>query len=161
MARQRGIITVIDGAQSVGMIAVDVKDLACDFYVSSTHKWLFTPKGTGLLYVDANAQQKISLGYHTTEEPLSARRFENNASQSSAPLVGFAVAVDFHNAIGTALIEDRGSSMAEWLKNRLSDIPGLHEGGYHGARISCAMHNNYDEMEKVVRAVTEIAANRC
>ena len=118
MARQRGIITVIDGAQSVGMIAVDVKDLACDFYVSSTHKWLFTPKGTGLLYVDANAQQKISLGYHTTEEPLSARRFENNASQSSAPLVGFAVAVDFHNAIGTALIEDRGSSMAEWLKNR-------------------------------------------
>ncbi len=203
MARKRGIITVIDGAQSVGMIGVDVKDLGGDFYVSSTHKWLFTPKGTGLLYVDDDAQDRISLGYYAAGGRLTARRFENNASQSYAPLVGFAVAVDFHNAIGTPLIEDRGAAMATWLKTRLADIPGvrvwtpmgrdlsasmvsfsiagmtssdvgtplrarygihsrgLHEGGYHGARISCAMHNSYDEMEQVVNAVTEIAANRC
>ena len=203
MARKRGLITVIDGAQSVGMIGVDVKDLGGDFYVSSTHKWLFTPKGTGLLYVDDSAQEHIGLGYYTHGGRLTARRFENNASQSYAPLVGFAVAVDFHNAIGTPLIEDRGAAMAGWLKTRLSDIPGvrvwtpmsrslsasmvsfsiagmtssdvgtplreryrihsrgLHEGGYHGARISCAMHNSYDEMDQVVSAVGEIAANRC
>lgn len=203
MARKRGLITVIDGAQSVGMIGVDVKDLGGDFYVSSTHKWLFTPKGTGLLYVDDAAQDKIGLGYYAAGGRLTARRFENNATQSYAPLVGFAVAVDFHNAIGTPLIEDRGAAMSKWLKTRLSDIPGvrvwtpmsrelsasmvsfsiagmtssdvgtplreryrihsrgLHEGGYHGARISCAMHNSYDEMEKVVSAVGEIAANRC
>lgn len=203
MARKRGLITVIDGAQSVGMIGVDVKDLGGDFYVSSTHKWLFTPKGTGLLYVDDAAQDKIGLGYYTAGGRLTARRFENNATQSYAPLVGFAVAVDFHNAIGTPLVEDRGAAMAKWLKTRLSDIPGvrvwtpmsrdlsasmvsfsiagmtssdvgtplrekyrihsrgLYEGGYHGARISCAMHNSYDDMEKVVGAVGEIAANRC
>ncbi len=203
MARKRGLITVIDGAQSVGMIAVDMKDLNCDFYVSSTHKWLFTPKGTGLLYVNDAAQEHIGLGYFTHGGRLTASRFENHATQSYAPLVGFAVAVDFHNAIGTSLVEDRGATMAEWLKTRLSDIPGvrvwtpmrralsasmvsfsiagmtssdvgtplreryrihsrgLHEGGYHGARISCAMHNSYEEMEKVVSAVTEIAANRC
>ena len=203
MARKRGLITVVDGAQSVGMIAVDVKDLGGDFYVSSTHKWLFTPKGTGLLYVDDGAQDTITLGYYSGGGPLTARRFENNASQSYAPLVGFAVAVDFHNAIGTSLIEERGAAMAKWLKTRLSKIPGvrvwtpmnrglsasmvsfsiagmtssdvgtplreryrihsrgLHEGGYHGARISCAMHNSYDEMEQVVSAVKEIAANRC
>ncbi len=203
VARKRGLITVIDGAQSVGMIGVDVKDLGGDFYVSSTHKWLFTPKGTGLLYVDDAAQDKIGLGYYAAGGRLTARRFENNATQSYAPLVGYAVAVDFHNAIGTPLIEDRGAAMSKWLKTRLSDIPGvrvwtpmsrelsasmvsfsiagmtssdvgtplreryrihsrgLHEGGYHGARISCAMHNSYDEMEKVVSAVGEIAANRC
>ena len=203
MARKRGLITVIDGAQSVGMVAVDVKDLNCDFYVSSTHKWLFTPKGTGMLYVNDDAQEKIGLGYYNSGGRLTARRFENNASQSYAPLVGYAVAVDFHNAIGTALIEDRGAVMSEWLKTRLSDIPGvrvwtpmsrdlsasmvsfsidgmtssdvgtplreryhihsrgLHEGGYHGARLSCAMHNNYEEMGKVVSAVSDIAANRC
>ena len=65
MARKRGLITVVDGAQSVGMIAVDVKDLGGDFYVSSTHKWLFTPKGTGLLYVDETAQDTITLGYYS------------------------------------------------------------------------------------------------
>ena len=203
MARKKGLITVIDGAQSVGMISIDLKDLNCDFYVSSTHKWLFTPKGTGLLYVNNAAQEKIGLGYYTSGGRLTARRFENNASQSYAPMVGYAVAVDFHNAIGTALIEDRGAVMSEWLKTRLSDIPGvrvwtpmsralsasmvsfsiagmtssdvgtplreryhihsrgLHEGGYHGVRISCAMHNNYEEMEKVVSAVSDIAANRC
>ena len=203
MARKRGLITVVDGAQTVGMIAVDVKDLGGDFYVSSTHKWLFTPKGTGLLYVDDAAQDKIGLGYYTGGGRPTARRFENNASQSHAPLVGFAVAVDFHNAIGTRLVEDRGAAMAKWLKNRLSDIPGvrvwtptsralsasmvsfsiagmtssdvgtplreryrihsrgLYEGGYHGARISCAMHNSYEEMERVAGAVREIAANRC
>lgn len=203
MARERGLITVVDGAQSVGMIGVDVKDLGGDFYVSSTHKWLFTPKGTGLLYVDDAAQDKIGLGYYTSGGRLTARRFENNATQSYAPLVGFAVAVDFHNAIGTPLVEDRGAAMAEWLKTRLADIAGvrvwtpmsrdlsasmvsfsiagmtssdvgtplreryrihsrgLYEGGYHGARISCAMHNSYDDMEKVVVAVGEIAANRC
>ena len=203
MARKRGLITVVDGAQSVGMIGVDVKELGGDFYVSSTHKWLFTPKGTGLLYVDDAAQDKIGLGYYTAGGRLTARRFENNATQSYAPLVGFAVAVDFHNAIGTPLVEDRGAAMSGWLKARLSDIPGvrvwtpmdrslsasmvsfsiagmtssdvgtplreryrihsrgLYEGGYHGARISCAMHNSYDEMEQVVGAVSEIAANRC
>jgi len=203
MARKRGLITVVDGAQSVGMIVVDVKDLGGDFYVSSTHKWLFTPKGTGLLYVDGDAQDKIGLGYYTGGGRLTARRFENNASQSYAPLVGYAVAVDFHNAIGSRLVENRGAAMANWLKGQLSEIPGvrvwtpmsrnlsasmvsfsiagmtssdvgtplreryrihsrgLHEGGYHGARISCAMHNSYDEMEKVVSAVREIAANRC
>jgi len=203
MARKKGIITVIDGAQSVGMIDVDVKNLGCDFYVSSTHKWLFTPKGTGLLYIDDAAQGKIKFGYYTGGGQLTARRFENNASQSAAPLVGFATAVDFHNAIGTTLIEDHGATMSKWLKLRLAEIPGvrvwtpisrslsasmvsfsiagmtssdlgtplreryhiqnrgLHEGGYHGARISCAIHNSYEEMEKVVDAVTEIAAKRC
>ena len=118
-------------------------------------------------------------------------------------MVGFAVAVDFHNVIGGSLIEDRGATMAEYLKSHLSDIPGvklwtpmsrelsasmasfsiggmsssdvcnplrernkiqsrgLHEGGYHGARMSCAIHNTYEEMDKVIEAISEIAANRC
>jgi cysteine desulfurase/selenocysteine lyase len=206
MARERGIITVVDGAQSVGMIQVDVKDLGCDFYVSSTHKWLFTPKGTGFLYIRQDVEDRIGLGYHTHRgrgAQLTAFRFENHASQSPAPLVGFAVAVDFHNAVGTSLIEERGAAMASYLKTGLAAIPGvrvltpmsrflsasmvsisiggmtsgdvctplrqkynietrgLHEGGYHGARISCAIHNTYEELDAVIRAVAEIAANRC
>ena len=205
MARERGIITVVDGAQSVGMIKVDVKDFDCDFFASSTHKWVFSPKGTGLLYVSDDAEDKIGGGYHAYRRPggkLTAGRFENHASQSSAPLVGFGVAVDFHNAIGTVLIEDRGATMAEYLKKRLAEIPGvkvltpmsrklsasmvslsiggmpsgeigqalrqrykidnrgLHEGAYHGVRMSCAIHNTYEELDALIGAIAEIADKR-
>ncbi|MEE2993244.1 MAG: aminotransferase class V-fold PLP-dependent enzyme [Gemmatimonadota bacterium] len=203
MARKHGLITVVDGAQSIGMVEVNVKDMGCDFFVSSTHKWLFAPKGSGMLYIDDAAENLIGLGYFTHGGRLTAGRFENHGSQSQAPMVGFAVAVDFHNAIGGSLIEDRGATMAEYLKSHLSDIPGvklwtpmsrelsasmasfsiggmsssdvcnplrerykiqsrgLHEGGYHGARMSCAIHNTYEEMDKVIEAISEIAANRC
>lgn len=206
MARKRGIITVVDGAQAAGMIQVDVKDLGCDFYACSSHKWLFTPKGTGFLYIHGGMQDRMRGGYYTygaTGAQLTAGRFENHASQSPAPMVGFAMAVDFHNAIGTALIEERGAAMAAYLKTGLAAIPGvklwtpmarnlsaamvsfsipgmssgdigtplrqrykidnrgLHEGGYHGIRLSCAIHNTYSEMDRIIEAVTEIADKRC
>ena len=50
MARARGILVAVDGAQAPGMINVDLHDLGCDFYAASSHKWLFSPKGVGVLY---------------------------------------------------------------------------------------------------------------
>lgn len=46
-ARQHGILSLIDGAHAVGMIRVNVKEMGCDFYVSSPHKWLLAPKCCG------------------------------------------------------------------------------------------------------------------
>ncbi len=51
LARERGALSFIDGAQAVGQIRVNVRELGCDAYVASPHKWLMAPKGTGLLYV--------------------------------------------------------------------------------------------------------------
>ena len=50
-ARRRNIFTIIDGAQSVGHITVDLQDIGCDAYYSSLHKWLLAPAGNGILYV--------------------------------------------------------------------------------------------------------------
>src|SRR6266568_2805601 len=50
-ARARGIFTVIDGAQAVGHIPVDLADIGCDAYVGCFHKWLLAPAGTGFLYL--------------------------------------------------------------------------------------------------------------
>ena len=49
MARKQGIITVVDGAQSVGMIGVDLKDIGCDFYTFSGHK-MYAPSGIGGMF---------------------------------------------------------------------------------------------------------------
>jgi isopenicillin-N epimerase len=49
LARERGIVSVVDGAHPPGMLALDLQALDADYYASSPHKWLLAPKGTGLL----------------------------------------------------------------------------------------------------------------
>lgn len=58
-AKSRNILTIVDGAQAVGNIAVDVKAIGCDAYAAPGHKWLMAPKGTGFLYVRKEAASQI------------------------------------------------------------------------------------------------------
>src|SRR5205085_4506309 len=51
MARERGITTIVDGAHSVAHFPYKIRDLECDYYGTSLHKWLCTPVGNGFLYV--------------------------------------------------------------------------------------------------------------
>jgi selenocysteine lyase/cysteine desulfurase len=48
---ENGVLTLVDGAQSVGQFDVDIADIGCDFMTGNGHKWLCGPKGTGFLYV--------------------------------------------------------------------------------------------------------------
>ena len=59
LARSRGTLCVVDGAQAVGGIEVDVRKLGCDAYVGTGHKWLMGPKGTGFLYLSKEASSVI------------------------------------------------------------------------------------------------------
>ncbi len=51
LARDNGIISVVDGAHAIGMLDLNLHDLGCDFYATSPHKWLNAPPGTGVLYI--------------------------------------------------------------------------------------------------------------
>ena len=51
IARNAGVMTLIDGAHGAGMLNLNLKDLGCDIYSSCCHKWLLGPKGTGFMYV--------------------------------------------------------------------------------------------------------------
>lgn len=53
LAAARGVLTLVDGAQSLGMFPVDVKQLGSDFYIGNLHKWLCGPNGTGVLQVSS------------------------------------------------------------------------------------------------------------
>ena len=59
LARQRGALAIVDGAQALGQIPVDVKALGADAYVASPHKWLMAPKGTGILYIKRDVQDRF------------------------------------------------------------------------------------------------------
>jgi isopenicillin-N epimerase len=52
-ARERGVLTLVDGAQTFGSDVLDLHDLGCDFFTGSAHKWFVGPKEVGILYVRA------------------------------------------------------------------------------------------------------------
>jgi selenocysteine lyase/cysteine desulfurase len=59
LAREHGIVSVIDGAQTPGHIRIDVEKLGCDAYIGSPHKWLMAPAGNGFLYVNESLIDKV------------------------------------------------------------------------------------------------------
>lgn len=59
LAKSRNILTIVDGAQAVGNIEVDVRTIGCDAYAAPGHKWLMAPKGTGFLYISKAAASRI------------------------------------------------------------------------------------------------------
>lgn len=63
MCREHGVLTLVDGAQSVGQFDVDVQDIGCDFMTGNGHKWLCGPKGTGFLYVRQDRIESLSPRY--------------------------------------------------------------------------------------------------
>src|SRR5438876_135129 len=80
VARQRGILTHVDGAHAIGQIPLDLHDLGCDFYTSSPHKWLLAPKGTGTLYVRSEMLARLWVNIASRDwrdYSLKAYRFSN------------------------------------------------------------------------------------
>lgn len=88
-ARKRGVTTVLDGAQAAGNIAIDVKEIGCDFYLLSCHKWLCGPEGIAAVYIRKELldQVKVPFGGVGMQESFAfdtnslvpqpdARRFE-------------------------------------------------------------------------------------
>jgi isopenicillin-N epimerase len=71
-ARERGILTVIDGAHAVGQLSLDMQAIGADFYVGNCHKWLMSPKGAGFLYARPEVQRLV-------EPLLVSRPFEPDA----------------------------------------------------------------------------------
>src|SRR5215475_12284506 len=59
MARAKGIETIVDGAHSFAQFDFKQKDIGCDYFGTSLHKWLYAPKGTGLLYVKREKIENI------------------------------------------------------------------------------------------------------
>ncbi len=136
LARDRGVWFHIDGAQSAGMIPINLTEIGCDSYATSGHKWMGGPHGTGVLYVredrlDAVTPTEVG-AYSDSEYELpdvfdyhpSARRFEPGTRDGSTVL-GLVEAVAFLNRIGMARVEARGKYLASYLKDRLREIEGV------------------------------------
>ncbi len=125
-ARQRGIISVIDGAQCCGNMKLDMQAIGADAYFSSPHKWLLSPKGTGWLYIRRERLPEVWAtvvsgawdDYHD-----GAYRFMQIGSGNLSLLKGYEAAIDFHNRIGPDRVYARLMTLANRLRDGLRQIP--------------------------------------
>ena len=124
-ARRRGIFTILDGAQTVGQIKVDVKDIGCDAYYSSLHKWMLAPAGNGILYVRKEAMEKLwstIASYNWDNEKDHGFRLMQNGTGNQSLLVGLDAAIDFYNTIGPDRWINRIKYLGDHLRNGLQKI---------------------------------------
>jgi selenocysteine lyase/cysteine desulfurase len=104
LAKARGILCVVDGAQAVGCIDVDVKKLGCHAYAATGHKWLMGPKGTGFLYISKDASSLIQ----PVQREGGLRFVAQSTGIGSLPLVvGLGAAVEVMQKRGMATVEKR------------------------------------------------------
>ncbi len=125
-ARRRGIFTVLDGAQCVGHIDVDVKDIGCDAYYSSLHKWMLAPAGSGILYVNNEVVGDIwttIASYQWDNQEDHGFRLMQNGTGNAAVLAGFDAAVDFFNTVGKDRWIGRIKEFGTYLRNGLKQMP--------------------------------------
>ena len=118
LARAKGILSAVDGAHVVGMMRVDVRDMGCDLYTASPHKWLQAPKGTGFLYVRDEVIDRIwnTIATSGWDDPkLRAERFQRIGSSNVPALWGLRAAIAFADSIGMDRIEKRHRALADNL----------------------------------------------
>src|SRR5262245_21690873 len=126
LARERGVLSVVDGAQAVGQILVNVKDLGCDAYAGSPHKWLLAPKGTGFLYVRKDAQDRFWTMLASTvwdDRDKGAFRFMQYGTGSVPVADGLRAALRFVEGIGVDRIAKWDAMLTKRLRDGLAKIP--------------------------------------
>ncbi len=114
-ARGRGVRWIaVDGAQSLGMITVDVAAADVDFYACSPHKWVQAPKGIGLLYVRSAHRESLHPMWVSSGQGRgagTARIFEDYGTRNLAEVLTLGAAIEFQRSVDAGLTE-RGSSRA-------------------------------------------------
>lgn len=126
LARERGIVSVIDGAHPPGLLALDLRAIDADYYCASPHKWLLAPKGTGLLVVRpdriATTWPLIASG---DWQAGTVARFDHAGTINESLHAGLAAAIAFHEALGREAVEARVRHLGTLLHDALRAMPGL------------------------------------
>jgi len=134
MAHDRDIPVLVDGAQGVPHMAVDVRDIGCDFYAFSAHK-MFGPTGTGVLYgreslLDAmppwqgGGDMILEVRFDGTIYNDLPYKFEAGTPNISG-VVGLGAAIDYLLSIGMEAITAHEYALHDYMVARLSEVDGI------------------------------------
>jgi cysteine desulfurase/selenocysteine lyase len=134
LAHKRNIPVLIDGAQAVPHLKVDVQELGCDFYVFSGHK-MFGPTGIGVLYGKAGLLEAMP-PYQAGGDMISSVSFEKttfneipNKFEAGTPniagAIGLGISIDYLNKIDFNRLHKHEKELLDYTTAKLTEIPGL------------------------------------
>ncbi len=135
IAHQHGVPVLVDGAQAIQHLKIDVQDLDADFYAFSGHK-LYGPTGVGVLYMKRAWGEKLS-PYHGGGEMIETVSIENGTRFAAMPykfeagtppiveVIGLGAALNFIEELGVANITKHETELAEYALSQLKQIKGL------------------------------------
>lgn len=142
MARARGIETIVDGAHSFAQFDFKRDDLQCDYFGTSLHKWIYAPKGTGMLYVRKEKIPKVwALMASENQNKNDIRKYEEIGTHSAAMRLAIGEAILFHNAIGGKRKEERLRYLSRYWMNNLRSVPKVGFNTSFDPKQSCAIAN--------------------
>jgi len=142
LARERGALALVDGAQAVGQIQVDVKVLGCDAYVASPHKWMMAPKGTGILYIRRDLQDRFwttLASYQWDNHADGAFRFMQYGTGSVPVVDGLLAALRFIDKVGLPRIERWDESLTRRLRDGFAKTPKVRVASPADPRLTSAI----------------------
>ncbi|MYE16006.1 MAG: aminotransferase class V-fold PLP-dependent enzyme [Gemmatimonadetes bacterium] len=124
LARERGIVSHVDGAQAVGMFPVDLHALACDTYSASLHKWLLGPMGTGVFYVRRGVRDRVHSAF-AHDATVDAPAYQPPGTIGLPVRAGLAATLDFFETLGLEHVAARTRHLSDHLKQRLRETRGV------------------------------------
>jgi selenocysteine lyase/cysteine desulfurase len=128
MAHERGVLTLVDGAQSFGLLDVDLSRIQPDFFTGSAHKWPCGPKENGVLYVNPRVQDRFwpSIYSAYVGQTGLSRTHEAIGQRDEPAIKAFGTCVEFLGKVGQAEIEARSRALTLALVDGLQNVAGVH-----------------------------------
>ncbi len=139
-ARQRGILTVVDGAHAPAFLPLNLDSIGADYYGANCHKWLLAPIGSGFLYAAPGALERlqplqVSWGWRPDRGRLDERdefgstprlrQFEFEGTRDPCAWLAIPSAIDFQAELGWQRIRQRIAELTRHVRRRLTGLAGL------------------------------------
>ncbi|MGB3406463.1 MAG: aminotransferase class V-fold PLP-dependent enzyme, partial [Jannaschia sp.] len=126
MAHKYGVEVLVDGAHCIGHIHVDIKELHCDYYGSSLHKWLSVPLGSGMLHVNKEKITKIWPLFTDWNDAIDKiQRLNHTGTLPVHTDLAIDNAIDYLEIIGLERKENRLRFLQNYWSDQLRGVPNI------------------------------------
>lgn len=157
MARAKGVLTIVDGAQPPGMLKLNMHELGCDMYAGPFHKWMLSSMYTGFFYVRDDVRERVApvltsmplrtrtmygvkpTGTSWEEYGMSAAQYERRGSVNTPARMAMNAALDYHNHLTPQGVEARDRYLGAKLRSGLRAMDGVDVYVSDDERMSCAL----------------------
>ncbi|UFJ39259.1 aminotransferase class V-fold PLP-dependent enzyme [Brevibacillus humidisoli] len=136
LARRRGVLSLINASQTLGLVPLDVSELECDFLAACGRKWLRGPEGSGVLYIREERIGSITptlIGWGGTSWDFDTNEYSYlpiaKRVEAGCPIIpsilGLGAAIEYADEIGIKAIYERVKKLTRYTVDKMSTVPGM------------------------------------